>query len=324
MVKERIIDLLLLTGISLLCLIIAEILLYSFDLVERRDFKYIYNPNFKYHLKPNQIFKGSLHRTYRINKFGLRDVTTYDKKKENAYRVLILSDSVSFGLGVDQDKIFLNDLQQELTERTGRPFEVINGSCPGYNTHNEYYWYKEAGITFQPDEVLLLFVGNDFEKRPMECHIYPDGSATSHPNSVVPKDIRMILRKSRIFMLFYNLYIMERERFNFERHVKDDHIPTETITTLDKLLAELKRDNVKLRVLDHPLKPEAGSPETDKRKGQLLQYFVSRGVPVTDLSTIYSKSGLSLDDIYKDIVHLSERGHQLLRNVIVRQYIRQE
>ena len=322
--KERIIDLLLLAGISLFCLIAAEIILYSFDLVERRDFKYIYDPNFKYQLKPDQIFKGSLHRTYIINKFGLRDVTTYEKKKENTYRVLILSDSVGFGLGVDQDKIFLNNLQQELREKTGKPFEIINGSCPGYNTHNEYYWYKEAGSTFQPDEVLLLFVGNDFKRRPMECHIYPDGSATSYPNSVIPRDIRMTLRKSRIFMLFSDLYLLETERLNFERHAEDDHIPPEIVATLDKLLTEVKKNNVKLRVLYHPLKPEAGSAGPDARKEQLIKYFVDNGVPVTDLSVIYNKSALSLDDIYKDIVHLSEEGHELLRNVIVEQYVRQK
>jgi lysophospholipase L1-like esterase len=97
------------------------------------------------------------------NERGLRDRPIVPKGK-NEYRVLALGDSVTFGWGVDQEKTFAARLESLLQGRLHRPVRVINSGVAGYNTVQEVTYFKQEGITLQPDLVLLTYVQNDTEE----------------------------------------------------------------------------------------------------------------------------------------------------------------
>lgn len=103
---------------------------------------------------------GDVRVTY--NERGLRDRPILPKDGEE-YRILALGDSVTFGWGVSQDKTFAARLESLLEERLHRPVRVVNSGVGGYNTVQEMTYFKEEGLTLQPDLVMLTYVQNDIE-----------------------------------------------------------------------------------------------------------------------------------------------------------------
>lgn len=96
------------------------------------------------------------------NERGLRDRPILPKAA-GEYRILALGDSVTFGSGVDQDKTFAARLEPLLQGGLHRPVRVINSGVGGYNTVQEVTYFKQEGITLQPDLVMLTYVQNDIE-----------------------------------------------------------------------------------------------------------------------------------------------------------------
>jgi lysophospholipase L1-like esterase len=91
---------------------------------------------------------------YRLNRGGYRD----GEPRPDAHRIVLLGDSVSFGLGVDQDKIY----PALLEKRLGGSWDVVNLAIFAYNTADERQALQEDGLKLRPELVLLEFYMNDF------------------------------------------------------------------------------------------------------------------------------------------------------------------
>lgn len=115
-----------------------------------------------YELKPNVMgtFRGEPIRT---NVYGHRQVTTPElEKPEGVYRIVGLGDSHMFGWGVPQGETYLELLEQRLRAE-GLNVEVINCAAPGYNTSMEVAMFEAECRAFDPDLVVLHWIGNDFD-----------------------------------------------------------------------------------------------------------------------------------------------------------------
>ena len=119
-------------------------------------------PEIVYQLKPhlNGTLRGALVRT---NRFGLRGPEVKKRKPANTYRIVGLGDSHMFGWAVDQGDEYLRLLEGMLNRHAegGWKFEVLNFGTPGYNTVMEVATFEHRALDFDPDLVLLHFVGND-------------------------------------------------------------------------------------------------------------------------------------------------------------------
>jgi GDSL-like lipase/acylhydrolase family protein len=103
-----------------------------------------------------------------INSLELRDTREYDlAKPANAFRILVLGDSVTFGHGSVHSYPEL--LEQRL--KAWRPdvdWQVWNAAVPGYNTSQELAQLVEVGDRYRPDLVIVGFFENDLiENRPL-------------------------------------------------------------------------------------------------------------------------------------------------------------
>jgi lysophospholipase L1-like esterase len=115
----------------------------------------------------------------RYNEMGLRD-DPISPKAAGEWRVVVLGDSVAFGVGVEQQKTFSPVLQRLLADELHRPVRVINSGVGSYNTVMELAWLREYGLALQPDLVLLVYVSNDV--LPTQ-KVWPLPSVASGPTS---------------------------------------------------------------------------------------------------------------------------------------------
>ena len=108
--------------------------------------------------RPGQegIFETPQFRTVvRINQKGLRDREHLYERENDTKRILVLGDSFAWGYGVEEAERF----SQLLEEALG--VEVINAGVSGYSSDQELLWYRNEGIKYETDLVILVVAGND-------------------------------------------------------------------------------------------------------------------------------------------------------------------
>lgn len=97
---------------------------------------------------------------YAINGLGLRDRERQYAAAPGAFRLLVLGDSFAEGFSVALEDSVAQVLERSLV-RPDCPIEVIAAGTVGYSTDQEYLYYREEGVRFAPQAVLLFFYYND-------------------------------------------------------------------------------------------------------------------------------------------------------------------
>jgi hypothetical protein len=98
----------------------------------------------------------------RTNADGFRGPLVPAARTRPAVRVVGLGDSVMFGWGVSEEDTYLARAVPLLEATSpGVAWEVVNTAVPGYNTVMEVATLEAKGLRFDPDLVILNFVGND-------------------------------------------------------------------------------------------------------------------------------------------------------------------
>lgn len=116
-------------------------------------------PNIKSAI-PNKFFKKT--PLVSINQYGFRGDYFSAQKAQNTYRIVVLGDSIAFGVFVEQEDIFPSVLQRRMNKgRYRQKVEVINASLSGRDTWEEYALLKYKIIPLAPDLILLQICLND-------------------------------------------------------------------------------------------------------------------------------------------------------------------
>lgn len=87
-----------------------------------------------------------------INSHGLRDREYAVERIPGKNRILMLGDSIGWGVGVES-----RNRIDEIIESKYQNLEIINASISGYGTDQQYLYLKHRGIEFKPDLVVLMF-----------------------------------------------------------------------------------------------------------------------------------------------------------------------
>lgn len=139
---------------------VATLSLGRFRLSKNLDIGYEPIPNFEVTRDPRgfEEFRG------RSNSLGFRDREHVTKKPAGTYRIAVIGDGISMGLGVER----LLDIFPVVLEKglgtAGKKVEVLNFGVSGYNTQQKVATLIGKGVTFAPDLVLLQVALNDWQR----------------------------------------------------------------------------------------------------------------------------------------------------------------
>ena len=95
-----------------------------------------------------------------LNARGFRDAEVPATKPPATHRVVVLGDSITWGLGVDRGERYPDLLAARLASR-GLAVEVVNLGVTGYGTDQEYLLFRREGRRYCADLVLLGAYEND-------------------------------------------------------------------------------------------------------------------------------------------------------------------
>ncbi len=98
----------------------------------------------------------------RTNAEGFRsEADVPERAPAGRLRVVGMGDSVTWGVGVNEEDTFLAELQRGLAA-AGRDAEVVNAAVVGFSTFQEYAFLQNLAAKFRPDVVLVNFCPNDW------------------------------------------------------------------------------------------------------------------------------------------------------------------
>jgi lysophospholipase L1-like esterase len=122
------------------------------------------NPKLPFLHAPNRsgFFYGAEIQTDSV---GFRDRDYPVARVPGKRRIMLLGDSFTLGWGVPFDSMFSKQLEK-LLNQNGQPTEVINTGVGNTNTVMELEQFKEIGLRFKPDMVILMYFINDAEPTP--------------------------------------------------------------------------------------------------------------------------------------------------------------
>ena len=146
------------------CLFLAELTLprfFGFDLAET-GWTWLHlttpsaDPHLRYELTPS--FSGMMRGvSYAISSDGLRGE---ERSVGPSNSIVVLGDSITFGLGLPLEAIYPSLLQQAL-DPTGRNVGIYNLGVNGYDTLQEVALLKQRGLRHNPQLVIVGFCLND-------------------------------------------------------------------------------------------------------------------------------------------------------------------
>ncbi len=161
-------------------------------------------------------------------------------------RIAALGDSLTFGIGANDDETYPAQLEQILTERWGSGrVEVLNAGAPGLGTGEEAMGFQLSVRRFHPQLVILNVFSNDAQDD-VQTRVFilaPDGSIVLRPEAALEADNRSknFFRRLTRRIPGYSFLIQHSELVNLLRHDVTALIapPTATVTPEGLTAAEV-------------------------------------------------------------------------------------
>lgn len=138
----------------------------------------------EYDSNPRGYFDRDNGLTYRINRHGFRGPDFQRRKTPGTFRVLVLGDSFTFGEGVRWEDTFAKRLERHLDAELGSAVEVLNFGVSGWTSKSEVRFLEQAGLAYEPDLVLIVYVLNDTKYLP-RLDVWEDFRASYEPEGFV-------------------------------------------------------------------------------------------------------------------------------------------
>ena len=146
-----------------------------------------------------------------FNSDGFRDKIYTREKPEGVFRIIVIGDSLAYGLRVPAGSTYAKLLEVKLNQQSGegRRYEVINMGVPGYRTIQTIARLEEKGLSYNPDLIIYGYWLDDisfsglmpfyFDRANQEVSELINRAMTQNP---AERTIKKILLQSQIVRRF--------------------------------------------------------------------------------------------------------------------------
>ena len=248
---------------------------------------------------------------FKVNSLGIMDRERSVEKAKNAFRIMVLGDSVSIN-----QRSYVGILENMLNGDNGKyKFEVWNCAVPDYNTIQECSWLKNKGLKFYPDLVILGFCLNDFEVTPI---LVKEGRKVViyWPKREVARFINPFLfQHSRLYRhLIYGLLFNRR----CDQQKTLYQLARDSLAQTSNLLA-FKNINFFVVVFPYFKNYESYSPWEKWQYASIMKILKELNIGFLDLTVTFHKAGMNMEKVsIEDGIHMNSEGHKLAAEVILK------
>ena len=289
-------------GIIIISFLILEGSLRLFFGLGKRPL-YIADDEIGYLLAPNQKV-SRLGKLTIINQYSMRTEMIEPSPLNDTMRLFFIGDSIVNGAWwTDQNETISALVQKDIEKKLSQTIEVLNASANSWGPRNQLAYLKRFGTFDSP--VILLVINTDdlFATKPTPLRV---GKDINYPDQQPILAVEEILEK--VFSRNPNIPGMDKLRgergdrvgFNLEAIEKMKAIATENESQFMMVLTPLKRE----------MNPEPRDYEKVARK-RLQDWVDTNHVEFIDFLPIFAKQE-NIDTLYRDHIHLSPLGEQLV------------
>jgi lysophospholipase L1-like esterase len=163
-----------------------------------------------------------------INSLGFRGPEVLPEKGPGIRRVIILGDSVAFGMGVRDDETFVGQLRELFRNAD---VEFINTAVAGYSTYNERQLLSERVLGLRPDLVIWQTCLNDIADPRFHVNAVANvqlqvpAEAIPQPDTVQRFAALPQVRLARFTWLKWSALFQQFERLVYQRQIKHSMNP---------------------------------------------------------------------------------------------------
>jgi lysophospholipase L1-like esterase len=246
-------------------------------------------------------------------------------KKTNYFRIIFIGDSVTYGQGIQKDKIFSALLEKKLNLKN-ITYEILNFAVCGYNLVQLKVLFAEQVLPFHPDLVIYGYFSNDNQIIGL---IRKNGTNINYAylDTKIPYilDIpfnNFLLTHSKMYRLINNGMISLCKHYNIS--VPDKYIDTssqESAYALNSMVKKATAENIAFHIIKLP------SPDKYCGTNDFLEEYLSdeyrNKVKIfnLDLYLKLSNSGCEWMIINENNRHYNEQGHKLVADLIYKDLI---
>ncbi len=281
----------------------------------------------------------------RINAHGMRGPERMPEKPAGVRRLLMLGDSVVFGLSLEDDAETLPvRLERELQARAGGPFECLNAAVTGWSPLQHERYLAREGEGWRPDLVVLGFVLNDV----------PEGLVLASPGGGVlgvqraytrPASLPGWLAESGLYLALRELrlrrtlagnspaVVANRDQVSAHQVIfESDSDPVQTawkqvLPRLGAILAWCRARAIPLVLVVFPYAIQLREPWARAPQLILASYASRRQLPCLDLLPPFlaaRERGLGESDLFLDGLHPTATGNAIAAEELARFLVEHE
>jgi len=241
-----------------------------------------------------------------IDENGFRTMTVPDNYEESW---IVLGDSVGFGVGVKEDALFSQLLQNKLVDKRIWNTSVVGYSLPDYRNVIRSLLLKRQDIT----KVILIYCLND---------IY--GNLTLKPKNITAKEkvLYFLKRNSKLYMLLKK-HLFDRSKVyalhDIKMYSSINPVLNDYLDILKDIDTDLKEQNIDFTVIVLPYEYQLRMKSDEYLKPQqvLSNHLKKNNINFINAFNYFKQESEAVKYyLYSDPMHLSEYGHKKLFELI--------
>ena len=243
----------------------------------------IHHPRFGWALRPGiHEMRAFGDRVLNSNSRGLRGRREYSyEKPAGVRRLLVLGDSFTFGEDVSDDETYCHQLERLLPGT-----EVLNLGVHGYGHDQMLLYFREEGVKYRPDLVVLGFLYDDMERNLVGFRDFAkprfeqrDGRLELRNVPVPPPE--EVLRREPYRSKFLDLWTILRARWDWRSGAAEARMKRLTLAILDEITTAARAAGAQVAFAYLPVWGEHMKTDREHtpRERFFFDYCHERGIP---------------------------------------------